>query len=81
MSATIVNGEEPKLVAQHPRLLMPLLAPIVGTMTAVLQTPVSQPKLVELPIRTLPEQEDQKLHVWPLAQHCARGPLRERVAG
>jgi hypothetical protein len=76
-----VNGEEPKLAAQHPRLFIPLLASMVGTMTAVLQTPVSQPKLVELAIKTLPEQEDQKLHGWPLAQHCAREPLRESVAG
>jgi hypothetical protein len=62
ISATIVNGDEPKLLAQHPRLFMPLSAPMVGTMTAVLQTPVSQPKLVELAIRILPEHEDQKLH-------------------
>lgn len=53
---------------------------MVLTSTAVLQKPWSQNRLVEPAYRVPAEHDDQKLHE-DEAQHCAREPDDERVAG
>jgi hypothetical protein len=52
----------------------------VGTSTAVLQYPWSQKSDVWLANSVPAEHEDQKVQLVE-AQHCARDPERERVAG
>lgn len=68
-------------MGQQPRFDSPLLAPVVATMTPVLQKPWSHVCDDEAAKRKPPEHDVQKLHGPEAAQHWAKEPLRESVAG
>jgi hypothetical protein len=69
------------LVGQQPKKDTPFEAPVELTITPVLQNPLSQKTLVDSATRVPAEHEEKKLHGSLAAQHWAREPLRERVAG
>lgn len=81
ISCTTLKAAVPRLVGQQPRNDSPLFAPVVETMTPVLQYPWSQKTDVDSAKRVPAEQVEKKSQALEGAQHWANEALRVRVAG
>jgi hypothetical protein len=71
MSCTIEKGADPRSVAQQPRYDAPSLAPVVDTITPVLQNALSHDTVPPKAKRLLPEHVVKNAQGRLDWQHCA----------